>query len=110
MLRVAAHHADLLVHEATFLTEDAARARETLHSTARQAAELAAEAEVGLLALTHLSSRYPVRDVLAEARETFARTEAPRDFDSVEVPLPEKGEPALARWEPPARAPVESAP
>ena len=102
--------ADLLVHEATFLTEDAARARETLHSTARQAAELAAEAEVGLLALTHLSSRYPVRDVLAEARETFERTEAPRDFDSVEVPLPEKGEPALARWEPPARAPVESAP
>jgi ribonuclease Z len=110
MVRVAAHRADLLVHEATFLAEDAARARETQHSTARQAAELAAEAEVGLLALTHLSSRYPVRDVLAEARETFSRTEAPRDFDSVEVPLPEKGDPALLRWEPPARAPVETAP
>ncbi len=110
MLRVAADGADLLVHEATFLTEDAPRARETLHSTARQAAELAAEADVGLLALTHLSSRYPVREVLAEARETFARTEAPRDFDAVDVPLPEKGEPALARWDPPARAPVETAP
>ncbi len=110
MVRVAAHRADLLVHEATFLSEDAARARETQHSTARQAAELAAEAEVGLLALTHLSSRYPVREVLAEARETFARTEAPRDFDAVDVPLPEKGEPALARWDPPARAPVETAP
>jgi ribonuclease Z len=110
MVRVAAHHADLLVHEATFLAEDAARARDTQHSTARQAAELAAEADVGLLALVHLSSRYPVRDVLAEAREHFPRTEAPRDFDSIEVPLPEKGEPALARWDPPARAPVETAP
>ncbi len=110
MLRVAAHEADLLVHEATFLTEDAARARETGHSTARQAAELAAEADVGLLALTHLSSRYPVREVLAEARETFPRTEAPRDFDSVDVPLPEKGDPELVRWDPPARAPAETAP
>jgi ribonuclease Z len=110
MLRVAADGADLLVHEATFLSEDAARARDTLHSTARQAAELAAEADVGLLALTHLSSRYPVREVLAEARETFAHTEAPRDFDAIEVPLPEKGDPELVRWDPPARSPAEAAP
>ncbi len=110
MLRVAADGADLLVHEATFLTEDAPRARETLHSTARQAAELAAEADVGLLALTHLSSRYPVREVLAEAREAFPHTEAPRDFDAIEVPLPEKGDPELVRWDPPARAPAEAAP
>ena len=117
MLRVAADGADLLVHEATFLAADGARARETLHSTARQAAELAAEADVGLLALTHLSSRYPVREVLAEAREVFAHTEAPRDFDSIEVPLPEKGDPELVRWEPPrggapepAGTPAETAP
>ncbi len=57
-LAIAAHEADLLVHEATFLDAEADRAAETNHSTARQAAELARGAEVRLLALTHLSSRY----------------------------------------------------
>jgi ribonuclease Z len=97
MVRVAAHEADVLVHEATFLHEDLARAAETGHSTARQAAELAAEAQVRLLALTHLSTRYPARDVRDEARAVFARTEVPRDFDLVEVPFAEKGEPELVR-------------
>ena len=97
MVRVAAHEADVLVHEATFLHEDLARAVETGHSTARQAAELAAEAHVRLLALTHLSTRYPARDVRDEARAVFARTEVPRDFDLVEVPFAEKGEPELVR-------------
>jgi len=97
MVRVAAHEADVLVHEATFLHEDLARAVETGHSTARQAAELAAEAHVRLLALTHLSTRYPARDVRDEARAVFPRTEVPRDFDLVEVPFAEKGEPELVR-------------
>ena len=48
-LKIAAHEADLLVHEATFAEEDAERARETAHSTARQAAELARDAEVRCL-------------------------------------------------------------
>jgi len=100
MVRVAAHEADVLVHEATFLHEDLARAQETGHSTARQAAELAAEAQVRLLALTHLSTRYSARDVREEARALFARTEVPRDFDAIEVPLPEKGEPELVRFDP----------
>jgi ribonuclease Z len=42
-----------------------------------------------------VSSRYDVRSVLAEAREAFPPTEAPRDFDLVEIPLPERGEPRL---------------
>ncbi len=57
-----------------------------------------------MLALVHISSRYDVREVLAEAREEFAATEAPRDFDLVEVPLPERGGPRLI--ENGARAPA----
>lgn len=97
MVRGEAGGADLLVHEATFLDADAARARETGHSTARQAALLAAEADVGLLALTHLSTRYLVRDVRDEARAEFVDSEIPRDFDRIEIPFPERGEPVLVR-------------
>src|SRR5436190_120998 len=58
MTRVVAHAADLLIHEATFVDADAARAAETSHSTALAAARLARDAEVELLALTHVSPRY----------------------------------------------------
>jgi ribonuclease Z len=97
-LRVAAHEADVLVHESTFLEEDAARAAQTRHTTARQAAQIARDAEVGLLALTHLSSRYGGREMRDEAREVFPRTVVPRDFDAIEVPHAEKGAPELVRW------------
>ena len=97
MTVVVAHGADLLVHEATFGDDEADRARETGHTTARAAAELAAEAEVMLLALTHLSPRHPAGALRAEAREVFENTIVPRDFDRVEVPLPEKGEPVHVR-------------
>jgi ribonuclease Z len=97
-LIVAAHQADVLVHEATFMHEEAARARETCHSTARQAAEVALDAEVRLLALTHMSSRYAGADVLAEARAVFSSCEAPRDFDAIEVPFPERAAASLQRW------------
>lgn len=96
-LRVAAHHADLLIHEATFTEEEHDRARETGHSTARQAALLAEDADVGLLALIHLSTRYGGREIREEARATFPHTVVPRDFDIVEVPFPEKGDPTLHR-------------
>jgi ribonuclease Z len=99
MLRVAAHEADVLVHEATFTDEEHDRALQTGHSTARQAAELAREAEVRLLVLTHVSTRYAGGEIRDEARATFERTEVPRDFDSVEVPFPEKGEPELQRYD-----------
>ncbi|MGI8781965.1 MAG: ribonuclease Z [Solirubrobacteraceae bacterium] len=96
---VYAHGADLLVHEATFLEDERARARETAHSTAGQAAELAKDAGVRLLALTHLSTRYFPRDVRDEARATFPGTVVPRDFDAIDVPFPERGEPALVKAE-----------
>jgi ribonuclease Z len=99
-LLAAAHEADVLVHEATFVDEDLDRARETSHSTARQAAEVARDAGARLLCLTHLSPRSTAGDVRDEARATFANAVVPRDFDVVEVPFPEKGEPVLVREEP----------
>jgi ribonuclease Z len=96
---IAAHQADVLVHEATFLSEDAERARQTGHSTAAEAATLARDAEVKLLALTHLSTRYAGREVAEEARAIHPATEVPRDFDAIDVPLPEKGDPELQRWQ-----------
>jgi len=97
-LAIAAHQADVLVHEATFAEEEIERARQTSHSTARQAAELARDADVRLLALTHVSSRYAGRELRDEARAVFAATESPRDFDTIEVPFPERGRAALVRW------------
>lgn len=89
----AARGADVLVHEATFLDRDRTLARAAGHTTAREAAELAAAAGVRLLALTHMSHRYDVRDVLREARRVFPATIVPDDFDAVEIPLPEHGAP-----------------
>ena len=90
----AAHKADLLVHEATFGADEAPRARETLHSTAAEAAEVARLADVKLLALTHVSTRYFGSELAGEAREVFANTVVPRDFDVIEVPFPERGDAA----------------
>jgi ribonuclease Z len=92
----------VLVHEATFTREEAERARETLHSTAEQAARVAQEAEVELLALVHLSTRYGGREIRDEARAVFPSTVVPGDFDTIDVPFPERGGPELVRWEPDA--------
>ena len=91
----AAHGADLLVHEASFLADEAGRARETNHSTAAEAAEVARLAQVRLLALTHVSPRYFGPELAEEARAVFANTVVPRDFDVIEVPFVERGAPEL---------------
>lgn len=96
-VRVLAEGADVLVHEATFSEEERERAQETLHSTALQAAELARAAGVRLLALTHVSPRYFGSELVREARAVFEATVVPRDFDTIEVPFPERGEPRLVK-------------
>jgi ribonuclease Z len=97
MMRAVAHRADLLIHEATFLSDERERAYETGHSTARQAAEIAEESEVEMLALHHVSLRYGGGELRDEARAVFPNTIVPRDFDRVEIPFPERGEPVHIR-------------
>jgi ribonuclease Z len=91
----AAKGADLLIHDASFAEEEAQRAADTGHSTVGQAAAVAREAEVKLLALVHISSRYHVGKVLEEAKEVFEPVVAPKDFDTIELPFPERGKPQL---------------
>lgn len=91
----AARGADLLIHEATFCDEDSARALETRHTTALEAGALAARAGVRMLALTHVSTRVQPREVRREAEREFPGVIVPRDFDQVEIPFRERGEPRL---------------
>jgi ribonuclease Z len=104
-VQVAAYRADLLIHEATFAEEELERALETQHSTAAQAATVAREAGVTMLALTHFSSRYPPAVLREEASVVFDATVVPRDFDTVEIPFPERGSPRLVRWKDQQRPP-----
>ncbi len=89
--------ADLLIHEATFGEDERERALETGHSTACEAAEVARDAGVSLLAITHVSPRYLASDLVGEAQEVFPGTILPRDFDVVELPFRERGEPTLVK-------------
>src|SRR5437867_2420013 len=73
------------------------RARETAHSTAIDAAEIARDAGVAMLALTHLSNRYFGPEVVREAREVFAQTVVPKDFDIIDLRFEERGGPLLVK-------------
>jgi ribonuclease Z len=77
--------ADTLVIESTYLGEESEMAKRFGHLTASQAAQLAVDADVKHLILTHLSRRYRERDMLAEARATFPNTFVARDFDVYQI-------------------------
>ena len=86
-----ARGADLLIHESTFAHAEAEMAYQKQHSTSTMAAQTAAEAGVGQLALTHLSPRYvpgnsvTPNDLLKEAQAIFPNTVLAKDFLSLEV-------------------------
>jgi ribonuclease Z len=87
----AAQNADVLIHEATFGDEEAPRALETGHATAKEAAGVAAAANAKQLVLTHLSARYSMSsaELVREAREVFPNTIGARDGMEIEVPFPD---------------------
>jgi ribonuclease Z len=82
-----AEQADLLIHDATFGDEEADRARATSHATAREAADIARQAGVRRLLLTHISSRYAEdpRMLEREARTIFQPTSVAYDGLEVEI-------------------------
>jgi len=88
----AARAADLLIHDSTFGDPEQARAEETMHSTAREAARVAREAGAARLVLTHLSTRYDreFQPLVAQAREEYGGAlDVAADGMVIEVPLPE---------------------
>ena len=87
----AAKGADLLIHEATFGEEEKDRAKETGHSTAREAAQVALAANAKRLVLSHVSARYSIsaEELVKEARDVFKETTVAKDGMEVEVPFAE---------------------
>src|SRR5207244_6788373 len=85
----AARGADLLIHEATFGEEEKDRAKETGHSTAREAAQEALAANAKRLALSHVSARAPIsaEELVKEAREVFRETVVAKDGMEIDVPF-----------------------
>ena len=91
----AAEDADLLVHDATFADDMADRARDTAHSTGREAGSIAERAGAKRLALVHISSRYAAdaSPILRDAREAFGgECLLPDDGDRIDVPFPDAEE------------------
>jgi len=87
----AAQGADLLIHEATFGEEERERARDTGHSTAKEAAQVALAANAKRLLLSHVSARYSISadELVKEAREVFPNVTVAKDGMEVDVPFAE---------------------
>jgi ribonuclease Z len=87
----AASGADLLIHEATFGEEERDRARDTGHSTAKEAAQVALASQAKRLVLSHVSARYSISadELVREAREVFQNTSVAKDGLEVDVPFTE---------------------
>ncbi len=88
-VRIASKGADLLIHDCALANDMAEWARETKHSTATEAAEIAKSADVGQLVLTHISSRYSedTSQLLKEAKSIFERTVVAEDLMSLTISL-----------------------
>ena len=81
--------ADLLIHEATFGEEEKERAKETGHSTAKEAAQVALAAKARRLVLSHVSARYSIsaEELVKEAKPVFDNVTVAKDGMTVEVPF-----------------------
>lgn len=88
-VQMASLGADLLIHECALANDMAQWARDTKHSTAAEAAEVARDADVGQLVLTHISSRYSedTSQLLKEAKSIFERTIVAEDLMSIDIKL-----------------------
>ncbi len=88
-VQVASHCADLLIHDCALADDMADWAKETKHSTAGEAAQVAKEANVRKLVLTHISSRYSedTSPLLRDARSVFERTMVAEDLMTLEIQL-----------------------
>ncbi len=87
----AAQGADLLIHEATFGEEERDRARDTGHSTSKEAAQVALAANVKRLLLSHVSARYSISadELVKEAKEVFPNVGVAKDGLEVDIPYPD---------------------